>query len=206
MIEVFTRTPHRRELERILRRHARLLRGHVLDAGSGSRRYDHWFAAEITAIDLQGDPGRGIVSADVNALPFPDAAFDGVLAIELFEYLTTPERAIGQLRRVLKPGGRLILTTPLMYRSHGDQLRYTEKYLRDTLLRDWSDVSIAPIGNYYTIFLDALIVKAHKIRPRIWRYFIYLTFVPWFILRPLFELFAHDPEIASGYFVTARRT
>lgn len=205
MRDLFIRTTHRRELERLLRQHAHTLTGQVLDAGSGSRRYDHLFAAKVTAVDLRGDPSKGIIAADVNALPFPDRSFDGALAIELFEYLTTPDRAMRELRRVLKPGGRLILTVPLMYRYHGDQLRYTERYLRDVLFRDWGDVTVRSIGNYYTIFLDALTIKAHKVRSRLRRYLVYLVLTPWFLLRPLFEAFAHDPEIASGYFVTARR-
>ena len=45
-------------------------------------------------------------------LPFPDAAFDAVLSIEGIEHLENRYTFLREVRRVLKPKGRLILTTP----------------------------------------------------------------------------------------------
>jgi len=51
------------------------------------------------------------VEADV--LPYPDDHFDFVLFCEVLEHLTTdPLRALMELKRVLKPGGSMVLTTP----------------------------------------------------------------------------------------------
>ena len=46
------------------------------------------------------------------ALPFRDATFDIAISSHVAEHLTQPERVFGELSRVLKPGGRLLILTP----------------------------------------------------------------------------------------------
>lgn len=207
MFDIFHKTTHRRELEKYLRRFASKVIGNVLDVGSGNRRYDHFFtkSSHITAVDIVANPTRQVAQADVNYLPFQDEMFDVVLGIELLEYITTPQQAVSEMLRVLKQGGVLMLSVPLMYRFHEDQLRFTEKYLREHLLRDVSSLEIYSVGNYYTIFLDMILIKVHKIRFALLRYFLYIFILPIFLLRPLAEFIAHDPEFASGYFVYAKK-
>jgi 2-polyprenyl-3-methyl-5-hydroxy-6-metoxy-1,4-benzoquinol methylase len=50
--------------------------------------------------------------SDIGALGFPDASFDTVFSLETIEHCPSPMRAVTELARVLKPGGRLYLTTP----------------------------------------------------------------------------------------------
>ena len=53
------------------------------------------------------------VVADLNArLPFADGEFDTVLCLEGIEHVLDPQALIGELCRILKPGGRVILSTP----------------------------------------------------------------------------------------------
>jgi ubiquinone/menaquinone biosynthesis C-methylase UbiE len=47
----------------------------------------------------------------VYALPFPDASFDVVHAHQLLQHLSAPVRALSEMRRVLRPGGRLLVHT-----------------------------------------------------------------------------------------------
>jgi ubiquinone/menaquinone biosynthesis C-methylase UbiE len=49
--------------------------------------------------------------ADAGALPFPDASFDLVFSCECLEHVPDPPLALGEMYRVLRPGGRLVLTT-----------------------------------------------------------------------------------------------
>jgi ubiquinone/menaquinone biosynthesis C-methylase UbiE len=56
--------------------------------------------------------GRGNVSfheGDVTALPVPDTDFDRALSVQVLEYVTDVPAALGELLRVLRPGGRLLV-------------------------------------------------------------------------------------------------
>ena len=50
-----------------------------------------------------------ISQGDATALTFPDAVFDAAVSTQVIEYLADPDAALGELARVLRPGGRLVL-------------------------------------------------------------------------------------------------
>ena len=54
-----------------------------------------------------------LVRAKAEKLPFSNNFFDVVVATEIIEHLSQPERLIAEAKRVLRQGGRLILTTPV---------------------------------------------------------------------------------------------
>ena len=54
------------------------------------------------------------MNADVRNLPFADDHFDAVVSIDAFEYFGTDVRLLPTLLRVLKPGGRLAMSTPAL--------------------------------------------------------------------------------------------
>jgi SAM-dependent methyltransferase len=68
-------------------------------------------AREVPDVE-QRDGIGGAVNGDALRLPFPDASFDVVIASEVLEHLWDDERAISELVRVLKPGGRMAVTVP----------------------------------------------------------------------------------------------
>jgi SAM-dependent methyltransferase len=51
------------------------------------------------------------VEANVQSLPFEDSSFDLVIANHMLYHASEPERAVGEIRRVLRPGGRLVAST-----------------------------------------------------------------------------------------------
>jgi SAM-dependent methyltransferase len=97
-------------------------RGRVLDlpAGSGTdSRNLHELGYQVVPADLFPEvfevEGSGLrcVDADMAArLPFEDASFDYLLNSEGIEHLADQMSFLAECRRVLKPGGRLIITTP----------------------------------------------------------------------------------------------
>ncbi|MFI0410392.1 class I SAM-dependent methyltransferase [Actinomadura sp. 3N508] len=97
-----------------------------LDVGTGPGFVSQGAAergAVVSAMDA--DPGmadmarRNVPGLDVHVavlpeVPFPDGTFDAVAGNFVINHVGTPDKAIGELRRVLRPGGRLALTCWLM--------------------------------------------------------------------------------------------
>ena len=63
------------------------------------------------------------VDVDVEPLPFPDQSFDTVVFSEVMEHVRFPQKAFGEIRRVLKPAGRLIGSVPNSFRFR-NRLRF----------------------------------------------------------------------------------
>jgi SAM-dependent methyltransferase len=95
------------------------------------------------------------------ALPFEDGAFDVVWSSEVIEHVADTGRWLSEARRVLAPGGRLLLTTPSHGRVRlalhgleryseplGDHLHlYTARSLRDVLTQfDFGGVQVSSAG------------------------------------------------------------
>jgi len=131
----------------------------VLDAGAGESRHAPWFAhARYIALDrCIGDPLWDYASVDVCAdllrLPFAAGSVDRVLCVVTLEHLADPAAAVIEFARVMKPGGRLYLVTPLMWEEHQapyDYFRFTRWGLRDLLQRAGLEVSsIEPVGGFF---------------------------------------------------------
>jgi ubiquinone/menaquinone biosynthesis C-methylase UbiE len=66
----------------------------------------------VAATRTDALPWVHIDDGDAVALPYPDGAFDAAVSTQVYEYVTDIAGALGELRRVLRPGGRaLILDT-----------------------------------------------------------------------------------------------
>ena len=68
--------------------------------------------AMVGAGELTHAAAGGVVNGDALALPFPDASFDRIIAAEVLEHIWADQRAVAELTRVLKPGGRIAVTVP----------------------------------------------------------------------------------------------
>ena len=121
---------------RLLRRHldpAKDLAGRrVLEIGCGRGSLTRWMMAQAdrpatllaadfsgtavakakTASAEAGHPPVAWAISDIQAIGIRDATFDTVISCETIEHVPDPRQALRELARVLKPGGRLLLTTP----------------------------------------------------------------------------------------------
>jgi SAM-dependent methyltransferase len=121
-------------LDRFIVAHANT--GLTLDLGAQTGPYAAHFPNRV-AVDLHAGPGVQVVG-DALALGFRDDTFDVVLCTEMLEHVPEPQRAIDEMRRVLKPGGTLLLTTRFLFPIHDaphDYFRYTKYGLRHLLRR-----------------------------------------------------------------------
>ncbi len=89
----------------------------VLDLGCGKGRFARRFeeaGASVVGLDLSAAmlneaPGLDRVRGSARRLPFASEAFDAVIAVEVFEHLTTINEVLDEARRVLRPGGLLAI-------------------------------------------------------------------------------------------------
>jgi len=111
------------------------LTGRVLDLGCGIKPYESLFRADqYVGVEYQGEgetyaKDKADFFYDGRNLPFEDASFDAVFCSEVFEHVFNLEEILKELHRVLKPGGKMLLTFPFMFPEHevpNDFARYTQ--------------------------------------------------------------------------------
>jgi SAM-dependent methyltransferase len=137
----------------------------VLDAGAGDAPYRELFAhTDYTTTDWTRSVHAGARAADIVAplddLPLEDASVDAVLCTQVLEHVESPAAVLAELHRVLRPGGCIWLTAPLVWPLHEepyDFFRYTP-YSLERLLTSagFSDVEIAPRNGYFATVAQLL--------------------------------------------------
>jgi len=137
----------------------------VLDAGAGQCQYRKYIAhTKYTTQDFaaykgttegvqveQWNYGRIDYVCDITAIPVPDASFDVVLCTEVLEHVQDPIATLRELTRVLRPGGKLLLSAPLGCGLHQQPHHYyggfTPFFYREYLSRFGMTVTeIKPLG------------------------------------------------------------
>jgi 2-polyprenyl-3-methyl-5-hydroxy-6-metoxy-1,4-benzoquinol methylase len=135
---------------------------HLLEFGAGAGSLigllrKSGFHGGVTGADIMSKPesiGSDVrwIEADLNEpLPIADASFDGIISTEVIEHLENPHAVFREFRRLLRPRGALVLTTPnqeslrsllaLLTRGHfvnfldGDYPRHITPLVRTDLRR-----------------------------------------------------------------------
>ena len=109
----------------------------VLDAGAGTQPYRHLFvhlhyeSADFGKVEKAYAPSDYI--CDLADIPVEDGRFDRIIFNQVLEHVPDPVKVLTELRRVLKPGGKILCSCPLFYEEHEkpyDYYRYTQFSLR----------------------------------------------------------------------------
>ena len=109
------------------------LKGRLLDVGCGSKPYQELFAVDdYIGLDIDNEAMRNRKIADYfydgTTFPFNDNEYDSVLCNQVLEHVFNPDEFLSEIKRVLKPGGRLLLTVPFVWDEHEqphDYARYS---------------------------------------------------------------------------------
>ena len=142
----------------------------ILDAGAGELRYKEYcshlqyVSQDFGQYDGQGDD-KGLqtkewdnskldIISDISSIPEPDASFDAIMCIEVFEHLPEPVDAIKEFSRLLKKDGILIITAPFASLTHfapyhfysGFNRYFYEKHLNSN---NFKIEELIPNGNYF---------------------------------------------------------
>ena len=124
------------------------LSGELLDVGCGSKPYlSIVHAKSYIGLDIDSPAVRMRNVADYlydgEEFPFSDCRFDSILCNQVFEHVFNPISFIGEMNRVLKPGGALVLSVPFVWDEHEqpfDYARYSTFGLRFLLERGGFEV------------------------------------------------------------------
>ena len=144
--------------------------GRILDVGDGMRGHRHLLAGRAESLDLNDIDAEdeNLVPPDILGdvcQPFPDwmhARYDAVIAFAILEHVYDPQAAMENFRKALKPGGRIFLYVPWMWRYHAPKNLVFQDYQRLSrdgmayLLRDFDDVVLYPIRGRYSAILNML--------------------------------------------------
>ena len=156
------------------------VRGRVLDAGCGTggflavlrtRRPDlirlgvEWDAT--AAIRTRKKSGAAVARGSVNILPFADDSFDAVASADVLCHAAVePQAALAELKRVLRPGGRLVLNMPAyqwLLSAHDRQVHNVRRLTLSataTMLRHAGFIHVR--GRYWNGLLLPLMVVQRK--------------------------------------------
>lgn len=117
----------RAEIERM----AKACSGTIIDVGCGTAPYRalfshaHYIGIEVASSSTFGSAKGGAdVLYDGKHLPLPDASVDAILCNQVLEHVFEPTIFLTELRRVLRPGGRVLLTVPFVWDEHEQPYDY----------------------------------------------------------------------------------
>lgn len=117
------------------------------------------FAAMNAENQVPDGAAAQTVSGDALALPFPDEHFDCVIASEIMEHIPEDEKAMREMVRVVKPGGRVVVTVPrwwpekicwaLSDEYHQVEGGHVRIYTADELIGKLRDAGLRPAFHHY---------------------------------------------------------
>ena len=146
----------RHYIETFLARHAGDVGGRVLEIGDNTYtlRFGGDRVARSDVLDVRADAPNATFVADLQDAPeLPDDAFDCVILTQTLQYIFDVPAAVQTIRRILAPGGVVLLTVPGLGQVDRDERRdswywhITEPAVRRLLAQGWSEVSVETFGN-----------------------------------------------------------
>lgn len=154
----------RHYIKKFCQANGQAISGRILDFGCGSMPYATCFAnaKHYTGIEYDRNlsPGKHYIKGNVffydgRKLPFPDNHFDAIVSFQVIEHVENLQDVLSELRRVSRPGAKLLFTGPLLWPEHEtpyDFRRFTRWGAIQTLRGAGLAVdSVEPLGSIYDL-------------------------------------------------------
>jgi len=139
--------------------------GRVLDVGCGTGGILLSLAgdAAVVGVDYEElalrfcrDKGlEAVVRGSALALPFEDASFDACVTLDVLEHVDDEQLLLGELRRVLRPGGRAVISVPAfqaLWSQHDETFQHRRRYRRTEPMARVREAGFAVEWSSYTNF------------------------------------------------------
>lgn len=146
----------------------------VLDIGGGER-FQKWLApykdlfknCEYKSMDYDERTGADVVG-DIHNIPLAEGSVDAVICSSVLEHIKDPIRAVEEIRRILKVGGKAFVYVPSIYPYHASKGYYPDywRFFDDTLLmlfENYSKVELQKCGGYFKA-LSFFVPMQHKLK------------------------------------------
>jgi ubiquinone/menaquinone biosynthesis C-methylase UbiE len=204
----------------------------LLDAGAGECRYKKYCSQvkyksqDFCEYEGSGD-GVGLqtnswdtksidIVSDVVNIPVDSGSFDYVLCTEVLEHVPYPDKAIAEFSRILRRGGRLILTAPFSSQTHFAPFHFSTGFnsywYKEVLNKEgFKILEMKANGNYFDYVCQELIrtpfmFKKHS-KLSYLSYLLYVIIIPMvFIIFMLSKLSRNSEEqLTFGFHVLAEK-
>jgi SAM-dependent methyltransferase len=152
----------------------------ILDvgAGTGGKLFELGNIGKAVGVDVSEKAvdfcrRRGLSNVSqcpAENIAHPDKSFDLVVCMEVLEHVVNPVQVLGELKRVLKDDGKLILSVPafkLLWSQHDEALCHLRRYEKKTIAADLLEAGfrIEKIG--YLFFVSFFVVAPIRILRRL---------------------------------------
>lgn len=163
----------RKRLYQAMKEMAPDLNGRLLDFGCGSKPYKRLCknVSEYIGVDMENE-GHDHRTEDVDfyydgkTLPFENASFDAILCSEVLEHVPDLDATLTELNRVLKQGGKMLITVPFVWPEHElpyDFRRFTAGGLMQTAEKHgFQVVKTKKIGKFYEVITQMWMMYLHN--------------------------------------------
>ena len=204
-----------------MRCHLSLFRGVVYDLGCGERPYEadiSRVATQYVGVDWSNTIHtlRADIIADLNErLPIADSVADTVVSFQVLEHLSEPQTMLDEAHRILRRGGRIVLTVPFQWWVHEapyDYFRFTSFGLLHMLSKaGFADIIVEPTSGFWTMWILKLNYQTVRLvrGPMPMRVLARAILVPmWFlgqVMAPLLDRVWPSPEETVGYLAFAHK-
>ena len=143
----------------------------ILDVGCGAglffdalQPFGHveGIESDRDAVEMAGRWKPNIFQGQLDASYRPDEPYDVILMLDVLEHLTEPERLLRHARRLLKPGGRILITVPAfnwLWTRHDDVNHHVRRYTRSAMRNTLRDAGLVVTGATY-LFQSLVLPKA----------------------------------------------